>query len=72
MSAATIASYGRNGQKDVCFMSWKQIQDSAACQWVAGIAQRVIPWLIDARRSIAEPTAPDRRPGEIDGAGATP
>ncbi len=26
MSAATITSYGGNGQKDVCFMPWKPMQ----------------------------------------------
>jgi hypothetical protein len=33
MPAATIASYGGNGQKDVCFRLWKQAQISAASNW---------------------------------------
>ena len=50
MSATTIASYGRNGQKDVCFRSWIHAQILAASDlardggvWkVAGTAQYLI------------------------------
>ena len=78
MSATTIASYGGNGQKDVCFRSWRQRQISAAFNggdggvWrIAGAAQRFSLGMFDAHRGIAELTIPDPRLGAIGGAGAS-
>jgi hypothetical protein len=36
MSAATITSYGGNGQKDVCFIPWKPMRISVACNGLLG------------------------------------
>ncbi len=78
MSATTIASYGGDGQKDVCFKSWLQAQISSAFDW-RGMVESVgsatvqcfIPWLFDAHRRCAELTTPVRRCGEIGEAEAT-
>jgi hypothetical protein len=78
MPAPTIASHGRNGQKEVCFLSWTQEEKSVASNWgdggawkVAETAQGLISGLFEAQHSIGEPTTPDRRLGETGGAGAT-
>jgi len=79
MPVTTIAFYGGNRQKDVCFRSSRQEEIRSRANWrdMAELrrqlepAERLSPWVVDAHSSLAEATNPDRRLVEIGGARET-